>query len=93
MDSELTQLRLESKRAKATKDSARRKEAERKLKDLEKELAQTIIMEARAIVRERFSYSVFLYEAEHVGITATGDEDLNELCRCPRQARPTSLLA
>jgi type I restriction enzyme M protein len=30
-------------------------------------------------VKERFDYSIFLYEAEKVGITATGEEDQNEL--------------
>jgi type I restriction enzyme M protein len=35
--------------------------------------------ESRALLKQRFDYPVFLYEAEKVGITATGEEDANEL--------------
>ncbi len=36
-------------------------------------------MEARELAKGRFPYTIFMYEAEHVGISATGDEDTNEL--------------
>jgi type I restriction enzyme M protein len=45
----------------------------------EKEIERTIRSEARALLRKRFSYPVFLYEASKVGITATGERDENEL--------------
>ncbi|HHU16138.1 MAG TPA: hypothetical protein GXZ62_13230, partial [Lentisphaerae bacterium] len=35
--------------------------------------------ETRALLKERFPYPIFLYEAEKVGITATGEQDQNEL--------------
>jgi hypothetical protein len=35
--------------------------------------------EARALLKDRFDYPVFLYEAEKVGITATGEPDASEL--------------
>jgi len=35
--------------------------------------------EARDLLKERFVYPIFLYEAEKVGITATGEDDQNEL--------------
>ena len=35
--------------------------------------------EARALLKERFDYAIFLYDADKVGITATGEEDQNEL--------------
>jgi type I restriction enzyme M protein len=35
--------------------------------------------EARHLLKERFDYAVFLYQAEKVGITATGELDQNEL--------------
>ena len=54
---------------------ARKQEAERELKALK----EAIKAESRALLKERFSYPVFLYEAEKVGITATGEEDQNEL--------------
>ncbi len=42
-------------------------------------LAVTITEEARNLTRQELDYPFFLYEAERVGITATGDADLNEL--------------
>ena len=35
--------------------------------------------EVRALLKERFPYPIFLYNADKVGITATGEEDQNEL--------------
>lgn len=58
--------------------------ATKKLKALE----ERIRGEARALLKERFPYPIFLYEAERVGITATGEEDLNVLCRYPKDAVP-----
>lgn len=34
-----------------------------------------ISAEGRALLKSRFSYPIFLYEAGHVGITATGETD------------------
>ena len=42
-------------------------------------MAGTIAEESRALLKERFDYPVFLYEADKVGITATGDPGANEL--------------
>ncbi len=47
-----------------------------------------IAIEARALLKELFPYPIFLYEAEKVGITATGDEDSNDLCRFPKDKLP-----
>lgn len=44
-----------------------------------KELEDIISREARALLKERFFYPIFMYEAEKVGITATGESDYNEL--------------
>jgi type I restriction enzyme M protein len=44
-----------------------------------------ITMMARALLMERFPYYVFLYDAERVGITATGDQDIKELFPNPNQ--------
>ena len=51
----------------------------------------TIKAEARALLKSRFPYPVFLYEAEHVGITATGETDRvpNELI--PGDFKPEGL--
>ena len=65
--------------AKAARDTQRRRTLQRELADFEKRMADTIAAETRALLKERFPYPVFLYEAEKVGITATGDADQNEL--------------
>ena len=41
----------------------------------------------RALLKQRFNYPVFLYEAEHVGITVTGEPDVNELYSNDHQSR------
>jgi type I restriction enzyme M protein len=75
--------------AEGRREAARRaKEANAELKERKaatkrerRELEERIAREARALLKERFAYPVFLYEAERVGITATGEPDLNELYR------------
>ena len=65
--------------AREAKDKPRTAELRREFDAFEKTLAATITRETRALLKERLDYPVFLYEAAHVGITATGDPDLNEL--------------
>lgn len=65
--------------AKEARDAEQRKALQRELTDYEKQMADAIVSETRALLRERFSYPIFLYEAEKVGITATGEPDQNEL--------------
>jgi len=36
-------------------------------------------IESRQLLKEHFDYPIFMYEAEKVGISATGEEDQNEL--------------
>jgi type I restriction enzyme M protein len=55
------------------------KAAQRELNDYRKRLEATKTREARALLKERFDYPIFMYEAENVGITATGEMDANEL--------------
>ena len=70
----------------ATKEkiTALRKE----LTDYQRAMAEKIAAESRALLKQRFNYPVFLYEAEHVGITATGEPDVNELY--PNERQPTN---
>jgi type I restriction enzyme M protein len=65
--------------AKTARDAEKRKTLARELADFQKRMAEIIATETRALLKERFPYPVFLYEAEKVGITATGDADQNEL--------------
>ena len=45
----------------------------KELADYERAIAEKIDAESRSLLKQRFNYPVFLYEAEHVGITATGE--------------------
>lgn len=58
---------------KASKE--KKKEAKAKLKKLDEFLKN----ESRKLARIEFDYPIFMCEAEHVGITSTGEEDKNEL--------------
>jgi type I restriction enzyme M protein len=83
--------RLEAAMAAATKkqDSAKRKSLQRELTDYQRKMADQIATETRALLKERFPYAIFLYEAEKVGITATGDTDQNELF--PNDRKPPNI--
>jgi type I restriction enzyme M protein len=65
--------------AKVAKDAGMRKAAQSELREYLKRMEGTTTREARALLKERFDYPIFLYEAEKVGITATGEPDANEL--------------
>jgi len=71
----------------AAKDAGERKMLQKKLTDYQKRIIEEIISESRALLKERFPYPIFLYEAEKVGITATGDADQNELVPNANQPR------
>ncbi len=66
-------------RAKDNRDAKTRKTMQKKLKDYAKEMDARKHSETRQLVKERFDYPIFMYEAEKVGISATGEEDQNEL--------------
>jgi type I restriction enzyme M protein len=74
-------VRLEGviEEAKKQRDADGRKAAQKELADFLKRMEERIKIEARWLLKKRFSYPIFLYEAEKVGISATGEEDANEL--------------
>jgi type I restriction enzyme M protein len=76
---ESARLDAEIEAAQEAKDSGRRKKALRERAEYLTEMAARKAREARALLKERFDYPIFLYEAEKVGITATGEPDANEL--------------
>jgi type I restriction enzyme M protein len=76
---EATRLEAAIAAAKKTKDKEARKQAEAELRDYRRLMDETKTREARALLKERFDYPIFLYEAEKVGITATGEPDASEL--------------
>lgn len=61
------------------------KDAQRALKSYLAEVEATQVAEARSLLKERFDYPIFMYDAAKVGITATGDPDDNELYPNDRQ--------
>jgi type I restriction enzyme M protein len=65
--------------AKEAKDRESLATLRKELADFDKRIAETIAKESRALLKQRFDYPIFLYEAEKVGISATGEPDLNEL--------------
>jgi type I restriction enzyme M protein len=70
-----TELQANIERAKQDRDANRRKALQKEFRDYQREIEERIEKEARALLKERFPYPIFLYEAEHVGITATGETD------------------
>lgn len=82
---ERERLESEIEAAKKTKDAEQRLSLQRDLKDYLKVMEVRQIVEARQLLKERFDYPIFMYEAEKVGISATGEEDQNELYPNDRQ--------
>ena len=84
-------LEAATAKAKEDRDGDRRKALQKELRDYQREMDERIEREARALLKERFPYPIFLYEAEHVGITATGDTDRvpNELV--PNDFKPADV--
>ena len=68
---------------------AARREAEGGLREYEREIASMKADESRALLKSRFDYPIFLFDAERVGITATGEADDNELY--PNDRKPAGL--
>jgi type I restriction enzyme M protein len=73
------------------RDADARKERQSELREYLKRMDDTKTGEARALLKKRFDYPIFLYEAEKVGITATGEPDANEFYpndRMPMRMKP-----
>jgi len=80
LDRETARLDAEIKAAKEARDADRCKSAQTELRDFQRKMEEHIQAESRALLKERFPYAVFLYDAEKVGISSTGEADQNELC-------------
>jgi type I restriction enzyme M protein len=65
--------------AKEDKDADSRKALQKELKAYLKQMEGKKAAESRQLLKERLDYPIFMYEAEKVGISATGEEDQNEL--------------
>jgi type I restriction enzyme M protein len=92
----VAQIAVETQRIKAVIEAAKgagdvekRKAAQKELSNYAKNMEAQTAMEARALFKERVDYPVFMYEAEYVGIKATGEVDFNELY--PNDNQPPSV--
>jgi type I restriction enzyme M protein len=70
---------------KIDKDAEQRITLQKQLREYLKDVEARQVAESRQLLKERFDYPIFMYEAEKVGISATGDEDQNELYPNPNQ--------
>jgi type I restriction enzyme M protein len=91
IEAETARLESEIEAAKADKDRDAAKAAKRQLANYLAKMEETKTREARTLLKERFDYPIFLYEAEKVGITATGEPDANELY--PNDNMPSGITA
>jgi type I restriction enzyme M protein len=66
-------------KAKTSKDTVKRKTLQKELSEYEKKIEERKTAEVRALWKERVDYPILMYEAEYVGISATGEADYNEL--------------
>jgi type I restriction enzyme M protein len=71
--------REEAEKASHTTSAGEPDQVERNSTGAVKERRQRVERQARALLKARFSYPVFLYESFRVGINAKGEEDVNEL--------------
>lgn len=83
-----TELKDAISKAKIKKRLAERKARERDLADYEREMTEKITSESRALLKKQFAYPVFFYQAEHVGISSTGEADTNELWPDEKNGKP-----
>jgi len=90
---ETARLQAEIDAAKKAKDTDRRKAAQAEQRQYDKRMAETKTTEARQLLKQRFAYPVFLYDAEHVGITATGEQDTCELYESDSLGLPDGMSA
>ncbi len=86
---ETARLEAAIETAKEAKDADARKAMQTELRVYLNRMADVKTREARALLKERFDYPIYLYEAEKVGITATGEPDANELY--PNDRLPTGM--
>jgi len=79
LDRETARVEAEIEVAKHGGDADRRKKVQAELRGFQRKMEERVQAESRALLKERFPYPVFLYGAEKVGISSTGEADQNEL--------------
>lgn len=76
---EVSKLEGLIEKAKKDKNTDKRKELQKQIIDYKKRMDEKIDTESRQLLKQKFNYPVFFYDVEKVGLTATGEEDQNEL--------------
>ncbi len=84
---EISKFERQIEKAKKDKAGEKRAELQKQLKDYCEKMEEKIDEESRQLLKQKLNYPVFFYEAEKVGITATGEEDENELYPNPKQTK------
>lgn len=79
IDAEVKRIEEETVNAMMQGEKTKAADLRKELKAFDKRMADTIATESRALLKKNFDYPVFLYEAEKVGISATGEAGPNEL--------------
>jgi type I restriction enzyme M protein len=93
IQAETARLEPEIEAAKVAEDARKHKESKGALAQYQRDMESRIQAEGRTLLKERFPYPVFLYEAQRVGITATGEPDATELYEDAKLGLPAGLLA
>ena len=86
VEAEVGRFRAAIEDAEEAGDCGRRRVHAKELTDFRRSTRLRQLAEARRLLKERFDYPIFMYEAEKVGISATGEEDENELY--PNDSQP-----
>ena len=81
----------EIEEAEATGDGKRCRVLKNELVEFRRSTRLRQLAEARLLLKQRFDYPIFMYEAEKVGISATGEDDENELY--PNDSQPADCVA
>ena len=79
ISSKKAEIEAAIKKSKTDKDVDKRKMLQKELNDYTKDMDIKKTNESRQVFKEKVDYPIFMYEAEKVGISATGDEEQNEL--------------
>ena len=93
IQAETARLEATIEAAKVAKDAKKHKEAKAALDQYQRDMEDRIQAESLALLKECFPYPVFLYEAQRVGITATGEPDTTELYEDAKLGLPAGVTA
>ncbi len=85
VEAELERRHAEIEKAEVAGDGECYRALRKELADFRRSTRLRQHTEARRLLKQRFDYPIFMYEAEKVGISATGEEDENELYPNDRQ--------